>query len=123
MNTGIAWQSIAVQFLCFAMLIIIPLGCAYLAHVKGRNWAFWGFTGLLFNIIPILILMNVPTNLGIAWQGMAAQLLCFAMLFTIPLGCAYLANAKGRNWAFWGFMGLLFNIIPLLILIAVPKNK
>lgn len=37
--------------------------------------------------------------------------------------CAYLADEKGRSAVAWFMLGLLFGIIALLVLMALPKER
>jgi len=35
--------------------------------------------------------------------------------------CSWLAERKHRNIALWGFLGLFFNVIALLIILCLPS--
>ncbi|MGX9789725.1 hypothetical protein [Mycobacterium sp. MMS18-G62] len=38
-------------------------------------------------------------------------------------GCSEIAMGKGRNDRLWGTLGLLFSVVPLIVLIALPSIK
>ena len=43
--------------------------------------------------------------------------------FAAAYGCAKVAARKGHDEQLWGFFGLLFGIITLIVVLAVPINK
>jgi hypothetical protein len=36
-------------------------------------------------------------------------------------GCSEIAMRKSRNYRLWGTLGLLFSVIPLIVLLALPS--
>ena len=53
------------------------------------------------------------------------ELCVLFMFYAVVMGafCAYLANEKGKDGAGWFFLGMLFGIIALLVLVGLPSEK
>jgi len=91
-----------------------------LPEYKKKTIVFMG-TGFILQLLFLFTLKSEVEEVSIIDLILQLAVLGGIILFT--MGCWYYAKGKGYHGAY-GFLGLIFNIFGLIILIAMPdKHK
>ena len=71
-------------------------------------------------------MINFNPTLRGRFQGrQSLEFLLLYLVYAVIMGafCTYLAGEKGRNGGSWFFLGLIFGILALLVLIGLPSEQ
>ncbi|MDQ6617170.1 MAG: hypothetical protein M3083_21100 [Actinomycetota bacterium] len=55
-------------------------------------------------------------------MGSASYLIGLLVSIACAIGCYKVAQSKGRGPILWGILGFFFTIIPLIIILILPRK-
>lgn len=65
---------------------------------------------------------EIPLAAGFIVRGIKGTFVAIGSVIAAII-CAIIAGAKGRSALGWGFLGLFFSILTLIVVIIVPSKK
>ena len=70
----------------------------------------------------ILATANQPEAAGFILRGIKGIFVAIGSIIAAII-CGVVAAMKGRNPVGWGFLGLFFSILTLIVIIVIPSKK